>query len=144
MKSTGSPFIQALGENEVADSFLQWTLKKSAKGNFWGSSCNAHQFSFPRQFQVYCKAVRAALPALQGMSRLLRLKRLKNTSVNLFLVTEYVAPLPCNTTNITEIQIDLEKSLELTLQEKKQLAFGYMWAVLAAFNCHAPTSDGAV
>lgn len=80
---TGSPFMQALGENEAADSFLQWTLKKSAKGNFWGSSCNAHQFPFPRQFQVYRKAIRAAVPAPQGTSRLLRLKWLKNTSVSL-------------------------------------------------------------
>lgn len=31
---TGSLFMQALGENEAADSFLQWTLQKSAKGNF--------------------------------------------------------------------------------------------------------------
>lgn len=35
-----------------------------------------------------------------------------------WLVTEYVAPLPCNTTNVTEIQTDFEESLVLTLQEK--------------------------
>lgn len=77
---------------------------------------------------MYCKAIRAAVPALQGTSRLLRLKWLKNTSVSLLTAgsqgcavdwsQEYIALLPCNTTNITEIQTDFEESLELTLQEK--------------------------
>lgn len=34
------------------------------------------------------------------------------------LCTEYVAPLPCNNTNVTEIQTDFKESLMLTLQEK--------------------------
>lgn len=42
-----------------------------------------------------------------------------------------------------------EKSKQILMNlcvncSEKNPAFGYMWAILAAFNCHARTSDGAV
>lgn len=75
---TWSSSIVASEENEIAGLSLQWILKKSPKGGYRWRPHNAHQFSFPRQFRVYGKTVRAAVPALQGIARLLRTKWLKN------------------------------------------------------------------
>lgn len=126
--------------------------QKISKGIFWGSSCNAHQFSFPRQFQVYCKDIGAAVPALQGTSRLLRIKWLKNTSVTYALLVAKAVLLTGHQIHCT-IALQYHKyhwntnrfwRISCVNTSGKKLAFGHMWAALVAFNCHAPTSDGDV
>lgn len=125
--------------------------QKISKGIFRGSSCNAHIFSFSRQFQVYCKAIKAAVPALQGASRLLRLKWLKNTSVSLCtagsqgLAVEWSRNMLHHCLAISQIShwnTNRFWRISCVNSSGKKLAFGHLWAVLAAFRCHAPISDG--